>query len=137
MVKEFMKGDAFSRHDELKLVKKADVKHGVLYDLECRGFRFGCILEDFQMLKLTFFFYEGLHDYEEIFWRRRYKFKLFSDADSKSYKFTITSLGIRDVLSNFPLKVVMSRYIESLSQFKRDLMHVVMMAKGRNHGQGN
>lgn len=135
MIKEYMKEEVFKRHPELKLLKKVNVKHGILYDMQYRDFHFGCILEDFQMVKLTFYFFEGLNDYEEAFWRCRYKFKLFTDSDSKAYKFTVTSLGIRDTLSNFPLKIVMNRYIDSLTKFKRDLMHVIMMGKGRNDGQ--
>ena len=118
------------RWPEMVIEKQGPVEQGWFFIVNNKGFRFGVVLQDYSELKITFFFFEGFSDDEFDYWDARYKFKMFTDQ-GKSYNVALSIINIKEEISNFPVKVIMSRFISNPVPFKNDFKWIINMGRLR------
>ena len=129
-IKHFLEKEA-SQTYEIKLIKKAEIEHGMAYEFQHKDYKFGCTLQEFQAIKISFYLYDHFQDdSEKEFWTPRYKFKQFTKPGNKDYKVALNIFGIKDFL-NAPIRIIMYRYIKTLFRYKRDFKALIYMAKSR------
>jgi hypothetical protein len=132
-IKHFLEKEAPHIYD-IQLIRKAEIENGIAYEFQHHNYKFGCVLQEFQALKISFYLYDHFQDdAEKEFWTPRYKFKLFTEPGNKDYKIALNIFEIKDFLTNMPIRIIMYRYIKTLFQYKRDFKALIYMAKSREN----
>lgn len=128
LIKAYLEEKACSDYPGLSILRVADIKDGVFFDLDFRGRKFGCVIYDFKAVKLSFYFADAISEEDARFWHKNYQFNLFADSNNSEYRHTLGILQIRSV-AELPIKVLMHRTLDKFGQFNRDLKCVIMMLK--------
>ena len=132
-IQDFLNNEVLEKYDGLKIITTGQNDEGAnLVELAFKNIHFGMILQDFQNLKITWYFYEPLTDNELIFWKCKYGFKFF-DAPSKEYNIALSILNIKQHTFKGGIKVMMYGTMKSLKRFKIDLKWIIVMAKNRQN----
>lgn len=130
-IKKYLEKEATTTY-EIKLIRKSDIENGMAYEFQYKNYKFGCVLQEFKALKISFYLYDHFQDdAEREFWTPRYKFRLFTEQGNKDYKQALNIFEIKDFITNMPIRIIMYRYIETLMQYKRDFKALIFMAKSR------
>jgi len=132
-IQDFLNDKALEKYEDLKLVTSGQNDEGAnLIELAFKDVHFGMILQEFQNLKITWYFYEPLTDNELRFWKSKYDFKFF-DVPNKEYNIALSILKIKQDAFKEGIKVMMYGTMKSLRRFKIDFKWIVMMAKNRQN----
>ena len=113
-------------YESLKITEIKQLPNGIYYDFSKEGFRFCLVLQDFKEgLRVNWIFHRDLTEDERDYWEGRYAFKV-----SAENSITKSTLQIQDIHNHDEVKVLMSRTIQTLRIFQKDLKWILVMARG-------
>lgn len=111
-------------------VKKIDSKNeeeGWYYEISSEDISFGCVIQDFSLPRVMFYFFTEFDEEDIEYWKPRYTFRLLTTKNEKEYNHTLGVHKLIDILNKMPIKVVMWRYIDTFKKFRTDLKFITRM----------
>jgi hypothetical protein len=115
-------------YEDLTITEHKTLSNGIYYDFKKGNFRFCLVMQDLkQGLRINWIFHRDLTPDEKEYWSGRYDFKVNGED-----QITKSTLQIQDIHNHDEVKVLMSRNVETLRIFTKDLRWILVMARGDN-----
>lgn len=135
-IRKYLEQEATSRFQGMQIIEYKELEKAFLYNIKQGNFEFIIILQDLKTgPKINFCFHQPFTKEEKAYWSGRYDFRVFNDLESRDYNFTRSTLQIKGYEEDKPIRVVMSRTIDTLIKFRRDLKWALVMGKNKEATQ--